>query len=478
MLGGIRSGKSQWAETAIAEFVPTTAPVRYLATGPPPAATPTGRRASPHTARAGRRTGRRSKLSTWQRNCASDAATRDAGRRRRRLADRGDGPRRRVDGGSVAADVDRPDRRGRRVPSPLALVSPEVGLTVVPATAAGRRFADELGSLNQRLAAAVRPGGAGGRRAAVTVKGTSRDGFPPVTDFDVTPPDADVAAAARARQDTADQTARLAGPARGPVGVGGGVPGRVPAAPVRAGTRRGVRRRPRRHLGGGVRVSGGGHRADGRQLRRGRRGHQRARRGGRRKRAGGRHRRGRRRAAVAVDRRAQGPSRQRQHRRRGRVERRGEVAAAIDGGPPDRRRGGRLRRGPADRRRHGHRKHHGRNDFDRRADQLRARGRGRPGHRRRRRGLGAQDRRDPGRALPGPRGCPADPVGAAAGLRRRRPRRDGGILRPGRRAPHAGAARRRGGDRGRVGGRATRAGRPAVVAGGTPVHRTGHMPLR
>ena len=38
-------------------------------------------------------------------------------------------------------------------PSPLALVSPEVGLTVVPQTASGRRFADELGSLNQRLAA-------------------------------------------------------------------------------------------------------------------------------------------------------------------------------------------------------------------------------------------------------------------------------------------------------------------------------------
>jgi adenosylcobinamide kinase/adenosylcobinamide-phosphate guanylyltransferase len=34
----------------------------------------------------------------------------------------------------------------------LALVSPEVGLTVVPHTTSGRRFADELGSLNQRLA--------------------------------------------------------------------------------------------------------------------------------------------------------------------------------------------------------------------------------------------------------------------------------------------------------------------------------------
>jgi len=36
--------------------------------------------------------------------------------------------------------------------SPLMLVSPEVGLTVVPATASGRRFTDELGSLNQRVA--------------------------------------------------------------------------------------------------------------------------------------------------------------------------------------------------------------------------------------------------------------------------------------------------------------------------------------
>ena len=37
--------------------------------------------------------------------------------------------------------------------APLVLVSPEVGLSVVPATSAGRRFADELGRLNQRIAA-------------------------------------------------------------------------------------------------------------------------------------------------------------------------------------------------------------------------------------------------------------------------------------------------------------------------------------
>lgn len=36
--------------------------------------------------------------------------------------------------------------------APLVLVSPEVGLMVVPATESGRRFADELGTLNRRLA--------------------------------------------------------------------------------------------------------------------------------------------------------------------------------------------------------------------------------------------------------------------------------------------------------------------------------------
>ncbi len=62
---------------------------------------------------------------------------------------------------------------------------------------------------------------------------------------------------------------------------------------------------------------------------------------------------------------------------------------------------------------------------------------------------------------------------AAAGLRRCRPGGDGGVLRPGRGAAHTVAARRRGGDGRGVGGRGTRAGCPAVVAGRPPVHRTG-----
>ena len=55
--------------------------------------------------------------------------------------------------GSVAGDVDDMLAAVSAFGSPLILVSPEVGLTVVPGTSSGRRFADELGALNQRLAA-------------------------------------------------------------------------------------------------------------------------------------------------------------------------------------------------------------------------------------------------------------------------------------------------------------------------------------
>lgn len=60
--------------------------------------------------------------------------------------------RRGWDGGSVSADVDELVSAVDGFTAPLALVSPEVGLTVVAATASARRFTDELGTLNQRLA--------------------------------------------------------------------------------------------------------------------------------------------------------------------------------------------------------------------------------------------------------------------------------------------------------------------------------------
>jgi hypothetical protein len=56
-------------------------------------------------------------------------------------------------GGSVSAEIDDLVDALAGFGEELVLVSPEVGMTVVPETAAGRRFADELGTLNQRLAA-------------------------------------------------------------------------------------------------------------------------------------------------------------------------------------------------------------------------------------------------------------------------------------------------------------------------------------
>jgi adenosylcobinamide kinase/adenosylcobinamide-phosphate guanylyltransferase len=56
-------------------------------------------------------------------------------------------------GGLVSAETDDLVDAVAGFGEELVLVSPEVGMTVVPETVAGRRFADELGTLNQRLAA-------------------------------------------------------------------------------------------------------------------------------------------------------------------------------------------------------------------------------------------------------------------------------------------------------------------------------------
>ena len=72
-------------------------------------------------------------------------------------------------GGSVRADIDDLLDAVAGFGAELVLVSPEVGLTVVPETAAGRRFADELGALNQRLAALC-------DRVVLVVAGPARHG--------------------------------------------------------------------------------------------------------------------------------------------------------------------------------------------------------------------------------------------------------------------------------------------------------------
>jgi adenosylcobinamide kinase/adenosylcobinamide-phosphate guanylyltransferase len=153
VLGGIRSGKSQWAEAAIAESLPPGEPVCYLATGPADntdAAWPA--RIAEHRSRRPRHwsTVETDDIATeLRRSPRTPTLVDDIGAWLAAALDR----HRAWDAGSVAVDVEELVAAVRAFCAPLVLVSPEVGLSVVPATASGRRFADELGMLNQRLAA-------------------------------------------------------------------------------------------------------------------------------------------------------------------------------------------------------------------------------------------------------------------------------------------------------------------------------------
>lgn len=147
VLGGIRSGKSQWAEAAIAPEVS----VRYIATGSSGASDEAwANRVADH---------RQRRPPTWSTIESADVAT--------HLRVEADTPtlvddlggwltttldRRGWDGGPITTEVDDLVAAIGAFSAPLVLVSPEVGLTVVPATESGRRFADELGALNQRIA--------------------------------------------------------------------------------------------------------------------------------------------------------------------------------------------------------------------------------------------------------------------------------------------------------------------------------------
>jgi adenosylcobinamide kinase / adenosylcobinamide-phosphate guanylyltransferase len=153
VLGGIRSGKSRWAEAAIAEPLEPDQPVHYLATGAATSVDPAWwQRITEHRDR---------RPPHWRTVETDDIATQlrhspntptvidDIGGWLTSVMDRRHG----WEDGSVSVDVDDMLAAVAEFSSPLVLVSPEVGLTVVPATASGRRFADELGMLNQRLAA-------------------------------------------------------------------------------------------------------------------------------------------------------------------------------------------------------------------------------------------------------------------------------------------------------------------------------------
>ncbi|MBI3225359.1 MAG: bifunctional adenosylcobinamide kinase/adenosylcobinamide-phosphate guanylyltransferase [Mycolicibacterium cosmeticum] len=148
VLGGIRSGKSRWAETDIAGDA-----VRYVATGRTDIDDPDwSRRVDAHRSR---------RPAHWSTVETADVASElradphtatlvdDIGGWLTAAMDRLEA----WTGGSVRADVDELCAAVTGFDGKLTLVSPEVGLTVVPATAGGRLFADELGTLNQRLAA-------------------------------------------------------------------------------------------------------------------------------------------------------------------------------------------------------------------------------------------------------------------------------------------------------------------------------------
>ena len=150
VLGGIRSGKSQWAEALLAESSDAGLPVRYLATAAPDGDAEWAARIAAHRARrpSNWSTVETADIATQLRSAPTPTLIDDIGGWLTATMDRRDA----WTTGSVAADVTEMLDAVATFPAPLAIVSPEVGLTVVPATAAGRRFADALGSLNQRLA--------------------------------------------------------------------------------------------------------------------------------------------------------------------------------------------------------------------------------------------------------------------------------------------------------------------------------------
>lgn len=151
-LGGIRSGKSAWAEAVIADATGSAEPVRYLATGAVSSDPDWSARVSAHRDR---------RPEGWITVETQDVATQltSDSRTATLVDDVGGWLVAAMDrnaawtGGSVADDATALVDAVDAFAGSLALVSPEVGLSVVPATESGRFFADALGELNQRLAA-------------------------------------------------------------------------------------------------------------------------------------------------------------------------------------------------------------------------------------------------------------------------------------------------------------------------------------
>jgi len=151
VLGGARSGKSAFAEVLAAE----DGPVRYLATAiPDPADLDFAERIARHRDR---------RPADWTVLESADPAavlTAAAPTGTTLIDDIGTWLTARIDAhaawdaprGTITPDVDTLVTAVAAYPGRLVIVTPEVGLGVIPATRSGRLFRDEIGTLNQRLA--------------------------------------------------------------------------------------------------------------------------------------------------------------------------------------------------------------------------------------------------------------------------------------------------------------------------------------
>ncbi|MEV0336063.1 bifunctional adenosylcobinamide kinase/adenosylcobinamide-phosphate guanylyltransferase [Nocardia sp. NPDC050717] len=149
VLGGARSGKSAFAEGLVAE-APT---VRYLATAVlDPADRDFAARIAGHRERrpAHWSTVENAEPATVLTEPAPATLLDDIGTwltARLDAREAWDAPR-----GTVTPDCDALVAAVENYRHPLVIVSPEVGMGVIPATRSGRLFRDEIGALNQRLA--------------------------------------------------------------------------------------------------------------------------------------------------------------------------------------------------------------------------------------------------------------------------------------------------------------------------------------
>lgn len=149
VIGGARSGKSAYAESLLGEH----ASVRYVATArPDPTDADFQCRIAAHRARrpASWRVVETDDLAADVRFDGAPTLVDDLGTWLTGVLDDADAwekPR-----GSVCATLDGLVRAVDECSGRLVLVTPEVGQGIIPATASGRLFRDEIGLLNQRLA--------------------------------------------------------------------------------------------------------------------------------------------------------------------------------------------------------------------------------------------------------------------------------------------------------------------------------------